>query len=514
MVAIQSERDAVDALGLEAGLDRPLPAAIPVGAETAVFCIGSCFHRHQRVADLAIVVDGKRHRPTAQRMPRLDRFRKLHPTLPPERAAGAGRDPDSSRDPELRCYRSGFWATVPIGPRERTGALELNVEARLPDGTTQRAVLGTLEVVERSELPTYGRLPNRVELPLVAVCMATYNPDAELFRAQVESIRAQTYRNWICIISDDCSEGEPFEAIQDIIAGDERFVLSRAERHLGFYRNFERALTLAPREAELVALSDQDDRWYPDKLEALAEAIGSAQLAYSDVRRVDADGHVRAETLWEERRNNNDNLASLLISNTIVGASCMFRRELIDYAVPFPSGPGWDFHDHWLALVAMALGDLAYVDRPLYDYVQHPRAILGRTAATSAGRAGGGLLDRWRSAYFWLYRQREFYAQVLLARCGAELTRRKRRALRLMVDAERSPLGFAWLAARPLRALVGRNETLLIEPMLLRGILWRYLVTLRNRGRERPGRGEDDASFPAFAPDNLGRRQRRWLARQ
>ena len=67
-------------------------------------------------------------------------------------------------------------------------------------------------------------------------------------------------------------------------------MLSRAERRLSFYRNFERALGMVPAEAELVALSDHDDRWYPDKLEALREAIGSAELAYSDLRRVDASG--------------------------------------------------------------------------------------------------------------------------------------------------------------------------------------------------------------------------------
>jgi glycosyltransferase involved in cell wall biosynthesis len=514
VVTVQRERGISEAHGLEIALDRPLPTVMAVGPATAVFCVGSCFHRHHPIIDLAIVVDGLRHRPTAARMPRLDRFRELHPTLPPDGATAAERDPDSPLDPELRSYRSGFWATVPIGPREQPGTLELSLEARLADGTAQRAALGTIQVVDRPETASRVRLSDTAGRPLIAICMATFNPDAELFRAQVESIRAQTYPNWVCLVSDDCSEPERFEAIQDTIAGDERFLLSRAESHLSFYRNFERALTLVPREAELVALSDHDDRWYPDKLEALADAIGSAQLAFSDVRRVDAGGHVRAETLWEGRRINHSNLASLLISNTIVGASCMFRREVIEYAVPFPSGPGWDFHDHWLALVAMALGEVAYVDRPLYDYVQHPRAILGRTASTTAGRSRGRFLERWRSAYFWLYRQREFHARVLLARCGAELVPRKRRALRLMVAAESSPVAFAWLAARPLRALLGRDETLLVEPTLVRGILWRHLLALLTRRRERPGSREADARFPRFAPDNLGRRQRRWLARQ
>jgi hypothetical protein len=75
-------------------------------------------------------------------------------------------------------------------------------------------------------------------------------------------------------------------------------------------------------------------------------------------------------------------------------------------------------------------------------------------------------------------------------------------------------VAFAWLAVRPARALFGRNETLRVEALLVRGIVWRHLISLRTWRRERPRRTEDDASLPAFEPVNLGPRQRRWLARR
>jgi glycosyltransferase involved in cell wall biosynthesis len=519
--------DPTDGAGLEVTLDRPLPATVPVGAATAAFCVGTCFHRHRRVADMTIVVNGVRHRPTAQQMPRLDRFRELHHHLAPRDARSVDRDPDSSRDPELRSYRSGFWATIPIESRQRPGELEVGVEARLADRTTASAPIASIEVVERPEPLPYKSLPRAAGQPLIAICMATFNPNMELFRAQVESIRAQTYRNWVCVISDDCSEPERFDEIAEFVEGDDRFLLSRADRHLSFFRNFERALELAPAEAEFVALSDQDDRWYPEKLDALSEGIGSAELAYSDLRRVDITGQVRAETLWQRRRNNHTNLASLLISNTIVGASCLTRRRAIDHALPFPSGPGWDFHDHWLVLVALSLGEVAYVGRPLYDQVQHPDAVLGHVASNGdpsprVERLGlwariarrRGFLSRWRSAYFSMYLQRDFHARVLLERCGAQLSRRKRRALRLIVAAARSPLALAWLASRPARSLFGRNETLQLEAVLVRGIIWRYLIMLRTMGRQRPGGSDDDASVPSPMPQKLVPRQQRWLARR
>ncbi len=82
----------------------------------------------------------------------------------------------------------------------------------------------------------------------VGIAMATFEPEIDLFRAQIESIRAQTEEGWICVISDDCSAPSLFERMREVVSGDERFVLSRAPRRAGFYKNFERALELMPRE--------------------------------------------------------------------------------------------------------------------------------------------------------------------------------------------------------------------------------------------------------------------------
>ena len=286
----------------------------------------------------------------------------------------------------------------------------------------------------------------------------------------------------------------------------------------------------------LVALCDHDDRWYPDKLETLRGALGDARLVYSDQRLVDADGHVRADSLWQGRRNNHTNFASMLIANTITGAATLFRRDLIDRALPFPDGPGWEFHDQWLGLVAMATGRIAYVDRPLYDYVQHSEAVVGKVSVSAPGAASDGtrgprsrvsrlrglvygwraaVYDRWRAVYFCAYLQLASQAEVLLARCSQELTPRKRRALRRLISIERSPLGFAWLVMRPIRELFGRNETLGTEWLLARGILWRHLIALRTGRRERPNGLTHDASMPPFEPDLIGQRRiRRWRARR
>ncbi len=514
-------------IDLRVGLDTTLPSFLPTGSATAVFCCGTCFHRRQRVERLEIAVDGVRHKVAAARMPRPDLFADLHPALDRDRGS-VGGDPASPEDPEIRCYRSGFWATIPIDGRSRAGDIALRLEAELADGSTASAPLGAIPLTEPNTPPSYEQLGvGRPGDGVIAICMATFDPEPELFRVQVDSLRAQTDARWICLISDDCSRPDRFEVIERIVGTDPRFVISRSERHLGFYRNFESALMMVPREVEFVALCDQDDRWYPDKLAILRAAIGDAQLAYSDQRLVDADGRVLRETLWDRRRNNHTNFTSLLIANTIVGAASLFRRRVIELALPFPQGPGWEFHDHWLALVAMATGSLTYVDRPLYDYVQHAGAILGQVAVENRTaerrdsverlrawvRRRRAFFGRWRAAYFSAYLQLELQARVLLIRCGGELTGTKRRALRRLIAAGRSPFGVLWLALRFLRPLLGRNETLGTEMLLVRGILWRRLISLRVGRREQPEGATYTAGPPAFEPDSFGpARIRRWLA--
>jgi len=210
---------------------------------------------------------------------------------------------------------------------------------------------------------------------------------------------------------------------------------------------------------------------------------------------VSEDGEVIAEGYWADRQNEYGSLTSMLVANTVTGAASLLRRGLLDYALPFPPAPGAPYHDHWIALCALATGDIVYVDDPLLDYVQHPAAVLG-SEAIAAGAAPGvaarlrrlardpaAALERWRDAYLDEYCRIMLFATVLELRCRPLLTPAKRRALSRILAGERSPLSLAWLAARPLRGLAGRNETMRFEHRLLRGIAWRHLAPRLSRRR-------------------------------
>jgi glycosyltransferase involved in cell wall biosynthesis len=497
------------AAALRVALDYPLAPSLSAGRATALFCYGHCFHPRHRVTGLELVVAGRRHRPTAQRMPRLDLHRWLS---------------QNGEDPLGHSYRSGWWATVAL-PAQAAGPLRLQAAVRLETGEELIAPVGEIAVqgdatvacspagapVVPAGTPEVPAGAPEVPAGTIAVCMATFEPDIRLFAEQVRSLRDQTDRRWLCLISDGGSAPARLAEIRAVLDDDARFILSPAQVRLSPYRNFERALTLVPAGAELVALADQDDRWHPDKLAVLRDELGSATLVYSDQRLVTVDGRVLRDSLWHGRRHDRRNLASLLVANTAPGAAMLFRRTVLERALPFPELPGVPYHDHWLALVALASGEVAYVDRPLYDYVQHGGAIQG--AVNGAGRAGAhpGRSRGWRAAYFGGYVPRKLQAQTILARDPSSLTAGQRRALRLMIAAEGSPGAFAWLALRPLRRLWGRDETLGGELALACGITWRWLLAAAVAGRERPGSCPWDASFPD-PPRFEQRRLRRWRA--
>jgi glycosyltransferase involved in cell wall biosynthesis len=210
--------------------------------------------------------------------------------------------------------------------------------------------------------------------PTVSICMAVYNPPRTLFRRQIESIKAQTFTNWTCTVTVDADDRS---IVRATIGQDRRFKIVRNRKRLGFYRNFEKALSIAPA-ADFIALADQDDRWNLDKLESLVSAFDeSTQLVYSDCRVVSEDDKILSPTFWYNRKNNFTNLACLVIANTVTGAASMFRASLLPQVLPFPEDIRDSYHDHWIAIVAAANGDIGYIDRPLYDYVQHDGNVIG-----------------------------------------------------------------------------------------------------------------------------------------
>ena len=260
---------------------------------------------------------------------------------------------DRYRHVSGREHLSGFWTTATLPAGAPGESVDIELVWRLVGGGEVRHLIASVARPTSGETAPVPWRP-ATDTASVAIAMATYDPDLELFERQIESIRTQRFTNWICVISDDASPPVTYDAMIELLEGDPRFVVDRSVVNRGFYRNFERALTLVPREATHVALSDQDDRWYPEKLDVLLGALDAApeaHLAYSDMRIVDETGAVASDTFWTDRDNNSSDTGLLFFANTVTGAASLLSREAVATALPFPPQIGGQYHDQWLSLI-------------------------------------------------------------------------------------------------------------------------------------------------------------------
>lgn len=288
--------------------------------------------------------------------------------------------------------------------------------------------------------------------PEVAVCLAVHRPDPVLLERQLASLAGQQDVGWVLTRFDD-------------------------EAGLGSYAAFERVLGQVPPVVPLVAPCDQDDVWDPRKLAVLRDALaGGALLAYCDQRVVRADGTVLSPTYWATRENGCDDLEALLLTNTVSGAASLLRRELLDVALPFPPELLGSHHDHWLAVCALALGEIAYVDRPLVDYVQHEGNVVGHAERPRrADRTGAGpWRERARRDHERYVERPALVARTLLERAGPRMSPVKRRAAARVAAGDARLAG---LVAGAVREQLHPQRTLEARRRALRGALARRTRT-------------------------------------
>jgi hypothetical protein len=311
----------------------------------------------------------------------------------------------------------------------------------------------------------------------------------------------------MCVVSDDRSSPATIRKVARCLEGDPRFSFSVAPERLGFYRNFERTLERIPQDAAYAAFCDQDDVWHPDKLGALAGHLAERDvtLAYGDMRVLTDRGELRSETYWTTRPTAADDLASLLLANTIPGASALFSTSVLPVALPFPAPVGDAYHDHWVACCALALGRIVYEARPLVDYVVHGDNVVGhvephsnRLVRQAAGLACALVCSEARSRtserllriYRDDVRRVRLLARTLERRCATVLTGPKAQAVGRIARIEDSWLVLAWLMLRGLRNVPHLTETAGTEYALAAAAAWHRLFrpTERQvpRARSRP----------------------------
>jgi glycosyltransferase involved in cell wall biosynthesis len=217
----------------------------------------------------------------------------------------------------------------------------------------------------------------------ISVALCTYNGERFL-PEQLASIGKQTRLPDELVVCDDRSMDRTMEILRAFAASVSFPVkIVQNTANLGSTRNFEHAIRLC--EGDLIALSDQDDIWYPNRLQRSEQeflAHPQAGLVFSNADLIDEEDRPLGKTLWQRLgfvgKLNRDLLAGRFLvlakHRFVTGATVMFRAELRDRF--FPIAEGW-IHDEWISLIAAAFSDLKPIDQPLIRYRIHSSQQVG-----------------------------------------------------------------------------------------------------------------------------------------
>lgn len=204
----------------------------------------------------------------------------------------------------------------------------------------------------------------------ISVTIATYN-GANYLEEQLESLMNQTMLPDEIIISDDNSSDSTPVIINNFKKGvslNVKFVLNDRNNR-GYTHNFINALKYVT--GDLIFLSDQDDVWFPEKIETIySEAIISSKLLFMH----DAD---YTNHLLEKIGLTTLQKFALTKKNPeefVSGSVMAFKKELLDMAVSIP--PNFVGHDNWIAGIAQALDSVKIVNVSLMYYRRHEGATM------------------------------------------------------------------------------------------------------------------------------------------
>ena len=207
--------------------------------------------------------------------------------------------------------------------------------------------------------------------PLISIVMATYNGEKYL-REQVDSLLAQSYPSLEFVFVDDASSDSSLEILRHYASQDERIHLVANPINQGLLATFETGIRAA--KGEMIALSDQDDVWMPEKISLLASAIGSHSLIYADSALTNAAGTVTGKFSDRNHLCHYPTALHYVFGTKAMGHAMLFKREIIDIALPFPDYVG---HDYILGFAGAALNGVAYLPATLVNYRQHSTNTMG-----------------------------------------------------------------------------------------------------------------------------------------
>ncbi|TMM49375.1 glycosyltransferase [Sulfitobacter sabulilitoris] len=223
----------------------------------------------------------------------------------------------------------------------------------------------------------------------ITILLCTYN-GARFLPEQLASYLEQTHRNWSLWISDDGSTDATLDILRAFqrdhgAAHDIRILQGPSQGRAVL--NFMSLVCHPDLPEGLVALSDQDDIWLPEKLERalsrIPETLSGPMIYSAQSYYIDDAGNRLSKSVV---RPHPPAFSNAVMQNIMSGHSTVLNPAALALVRQAGVPQRIEYHDWWLSLLITAAGGRAVVDRAwVIHYRQHGANVLGAPGGVRAG---------------------------------------------------------------------------------------------------------------------------------
>lgn len=177
---------------------------------------------------------------------------------------------------------------------------------------------------------------------LISIVLPVYNGEKYL-RESIDSVLAQTYKNWELLIVDDCSTDSSAAIAKEYASKDRRIYYYRNENNLRLPRNLNKGFRLA--KGDYLTWTSDDNKFKPMALEKMYDALKNnqdAQFVFASCRVINSEGEEIEYIMVDDKRKKQ------IVGHNVVGACFMYTRKAYEEVGEYnPDFTLVEDYDYW-----------------------------------------------------------------------------------------------------------------------------------------------------------------------
>ena len=183
---------------------------------------------------------------------------------------------------------------------------------------------------------------------LITILLPVYN-DEKYLGYCLESIKNQSYGNFICLVGFNGTVDRSKEIFDSIVGDDSRFIKIDYGMESGKSITLNKMIDLV--ETDFFCLMDGDDVWNSSKLKNQMEFYGKFDVIGTSCLYIDESG-VKREAVNLQTENDMIKMELIRGNNQIINSSCLVRTDVVRNAGGWDSNfEGMEDFDLWIKLL-------------------------------------------------------------------------------------------------------------------------------------------------------------------